>query len=147
MWADAVRGLEQFPDAVLTGVDQTGHPLALRCRPRADHVHRVLRFPGAPGVDLRDGPACLLAHSHDEHLWTLRSFLVRGVVTTEGPDRVFTPCAVVPGNGMAGPVGDLRTFVAARRRAGRYLRRRRLPRPRVPWRQVRRYIPDETICG
>jgi hypothetical protein len=31
----------------------------------------------------------------------------------------------------------LRGFVAARRRAGRYLRRHRLARPRVPWARYR----------
>gem|GEM_PF-5270519 len=39
---------------------------------------------------------------------------------------------------MAGPVGDARSFLAARQRAGRYLARRGIPRPRVPWDLLRR---------
>ena len=137
MWSDVVSGLETVPDAVLTGVDASGYPAGVRCSPRPDHVHQQLRCVRPPGVDLVDGPASLLGHSHDELLWNLRSFLVRGTVRTVGSEWIFSPAAVVPGLGMAGPVGEFRSFIAARRRAGRFLSRRGLDRPAVPWRQIR----------
>lgn len=133
---ERVRGaLARFPDAVLTGRDADGAPVSVRCRPVPDGGR--LRIPGAPGVDPVAGPASLLAHSHDENLWTLRSVVVRGELAVHGDTWVLTPSAVVPGTGLAGPLGDLRAFVAARRRAGRWLARRGLPRPRIPWEHFR----------
>lgn len=137
MPAELHRALARFPDAVLSGLDGAGRPVSVRCRPSADPARGVLRCARASGVDVVDGPASLLCHSHDEKLARLRSFLVRGSVATEGAEWVFTPGVLVEGLGMAGPLGDARAFVAARRRAGRWLAARRLPRPRVPWTRVR----------
>jgi hypothetical protein len=67
----------------------------------------------------------------------LRSFAVRGHLLTDGAEWRFRPTATIAGLGMSGPIGDLRVFLAARRRAGRYLAVRALPRPRVPWRRLR----------
>ena len=62
-------------------------------------------------------------------------------VATTGAERVFHPLALalalVPGTGLAGPVGDVRSFLAARQRAGRYLDRRGLQRLIIPWQLVR----------
>jgi hypothetical protein len=137
MWPELVRDLARFPDAVLTGLDGRGYPLSVRCRPLPDHGRRLLRWARPPGVELVDGPASLLCHSHDERLGRLRSFAVRGELRGEDDEWVFTPRALVPGLGMAGPLGDLRVFVDARRRAARYLRRRGLARPRVRWARLR----------
>lgn len=132
---DLRRALARFPDVVLTGLDRSGRPVSVRCRPAVDGDR--LRLPRAAGIELVDGPASVLGHSHDERLWDLRSFVAPGAVVTEGADWLFTPAGVVPGTGMAGPVGDLRGFVAARRRAGRWLSRRGLARPRIPWARFR----------
>lgn len=137
VWPELVRELQRFPDAVLTGLDGAGSPVSVRRRLRPDADRRRLRCPRAVGVELIDGPASLLCHRHDEQLWRLRSFVVRGSLTRDGDEWTFTPTRLVAGPGMAGPLGDLRGFVTARRRAGRYLRRRGLPRPRVPWDRYR----------
>jgi hypothetical protein len=131
------RALARFPDAVLSGVDASGGPVSLRCRPRHDAQRGVLRCRRAPGVDLQDGPASLLWHGHDDKLAHLRSLQVHGTLVTDGAEWVVTPHRVVPGLGMRGPLGDLRVFLAARRRAARYLAARGLPRPRVPWERLR----------
>jgi hypothetical protein len=145
MWPELVRELARFPDGVLTGRDTDGYPVSVRCRPRPDHVHRLLRCRRPCGIELVDGRASLLCHSHDERLWALRSFLIRGELSTGSGEWIFTPLVLVPGQGLAGPVGDLRSFVAARRRAGRYLGRRRLARPQVPWSRLRaRDVPDRS---
>ncbi len=137
MWTELTQAMAGFPDAVLTGVNAQGFPLSVRCRPQLDPALRALHVDRAPGVALLDGPASLLCHSHDRNLWRLRSFLVRGQLTTTGTTWVFHPGALVPGTGLAGPVGDVRSFLAARQRAGRYLARRGLTRPNVPWQLVR----------
>lgn len=137
MWTELTQAMASFPDAVLTGVDAQGFPSSVRCRPRPDPALRAVHIDRAPGVVLCDGPASLLCHSHDRNLWRLRSLLIRGELTATGTDWIFHPVALVPGTGLAGPIGDVRSFLAARQRAGRYLARRRLPRPKVPWHLVR----------
>jgi hypothetical protein len=137
MWDELVRDLARFPDAVLTGLDALGRPTSVRAVPRPDAADRVVRFARPPGVELVDGPASVLCHSHDAQLWNLRSFVARGTVAAVGDDWVFTPTALVPGTGLSGPLGGLRSFVAARGRAGRYLARRGLSRPVVPWSRFR----------
>lgn len=136
-WTELVHLLGRFDSAVLTALDPTGHPIATRCRPRADHARRVLRCGPAVGLQIADGPGSLLCHSHDDELWSLRSFLVRGTLQAEGEDLVLTPHVLVPGTGLRGPLADARGFLAARRRAGRYLARRALARPRIPWSTLR----------
>jgi len=137
MWDEVQRGVARFPDAVLTGLDGSGRPTSIRSRPRPDPVNRQLRFLRTPSVELTDGPASVLCHSHDRNLWRLRSFLARGTLTTDANDWVFTPSAYTAGTGMNGPIGDLRGFVAARRRAGNYLEGRGPTRPTIPWHRFR----------
>ncbi len=132
---DLRRALARFPDVVLTGRDPSGAPVSVRRRPTVDGDR--LRLPRAPGVELADGPASILGHSHDERLWRLRSFVAPGTVVAEGAEWLFRPSGLVPGTGVSGPVGDLRGFVATRRRAGRWSAHRGLARPRIPWARFR----------
>ena len=135
MWPEITKGLALFPDAVLTALDAEGYPLSMRCQPREDTDARVLRVPG--GVDMRPGPASLLCHYHDENLWKLRAFLVRGRIEPADDGWVFHPEKFIPGGGMGGPLGDLRAVVEARRTARRYLAKRGLPRPVIPWNRIK----------
>ena len=50
---------------------------------------------------------------------------------------MFTPTALVLGTGMSGQLGDLQAFLAARKRAGRYLSPRGLSRLVIPWERLR----------
>jgi hypothetical protein len=131
-------GSPRSQSAVLTGRDADGNPFSVRWRPRAVPAERVLRGPRAAGVELADGPASLLCHSLDDDVSTLRSLLVRGTLRTVGDRWELTPTTLTPGLGMSGMLGDARTFRAARKRAARYLRRRALARPSVPWTTIRR---------
>ena len=137
MWAEVVTGVGAFPDAVLTGRDVDGCPFSVRWAPQVIAAEQVLRAPRAAGVELTDGPASLLGHSLDSGLGGLRSFLVRGTLRTLGDDWVFRPDTYVAGLGMSGPLADFRGFLDARRRASRYLQRRGLDRPRIPWPTIR----------
>ena len=137
MWVELVRALGGFPDAVLTWLDDSGHPVAVRCRPGLDHDRQVVKFCATLPLPPRPGFASLLCHSHDARLWQLRSFLVKGRLDGVDGSWVFTPTALVPGTGMSGPLGDLQAFLAARKRAGQYLSRRGLSRPVIPWERLR----------
>ena len=137
MWTEAVGALARFDDAVLSGVGPDGYPVSVRVRPRPDHGRRLLVLPDELPAAFVAGPASLLCHSHDRRLWNLRSFLIRGGLEQSVHGWVLRPVALVPGTGMAGALGDIRAFIAARRRAGRYLARRGLQRPAVPWRDLR----------
>jgi hypothetical protein len=75
-----------------------------------------------------------LCHRHDENLWNLKSFLVRGTLARgEDGEWTFRPERCVPGAGIGGPMAMVRFVAGARKTAGRYLEKRGLPRPRIPW--------------
>lgn len=78
MWGEIVNHLPSFESAVLTGLDGEGYPYSVRCRPYTDPVRRVLRMRLPDGTPVQPGPASLLCHKHDESMWNLKSFLVRG---------------------------------------------------------------------
>ncbi len=136
MWDEIAEHLPGFESAVLTGLDAEGYPYSVRCRPRTDPVRRVLRVRLFEGIPVRPGPASLLCHSHDENLWNLKSFLVRGELGRDARGWKFHPQRFIPGAGIGGPASMLRLFAGSRRTARRYLERRGLPRPRVPWEEI-----------
>ncbi len=138
MWAEIRRRLRGFSSPVLTGVDGGGYPFSIRCAPELDETQQVLRvsLPGWTGI--RPGPASLLCHSHNQLLWDLRSFLVRGTLEPIGGETwLFRPSRFVPGVGIGGLAGVVRFALAKRRAARRYLERRGLPRPRIDWAQLK----------
>lgn len=136
MWDEIVRHLADFPTAVLTGTDDAGYPFSLRCRPEPDPSTQTLRFHLPEGGGIRTGPACLLCHRHDEQLWNLKSFLLRGELARDAGGWVFRPGRFVPGAGIGGLIALLRFVRAGRRRTRRYLERRALARPAVPWDRI-----------
>jgi hypothetical protein len=136
VWDEIVEHLAGFESAVLTGVDAEGYPYSVRCRPRADPVGRVLRVRLPAEIPIRSGPASLLCHSHDANVWNLRSFLVRGELGSDARGWKLHPLKFVPGAGIGGSMGVVRFVVGSRRNARRYLDRRGLSRPRVPWAEL-----------
>ena len=137
MRAEITKYLYQFESAVLSGLDEAGYPFSVRCRPylkaAGDEALKVWLPPNTP---LRPGPASLLCHSHDEELWNLRSFLVRGVLVRDDGGWIFEPRQFIPGAGIGGMPDTIRFFTSSRRNAGRYLRKRGLARPRIPWDEI-----------
>jgi hypothetical protein len=137
MWAEITKYLYQFESAVLSGLDEEGYPFSVRCRPYPDASGaEVLRVWLPPHTVLRPGPASLLCHSHDENLWNLRSFLVRGVLKKDDGGWSFEPVQFIPGAGIGGFPAMIRFFTGARRNARRYLKKRRLARPRILWDEI-----------
>lgn len=133
MWRDIVHDLRRLPTAVVTVVDAGGYPLSVRCRPVADPSHRALRLDLPSWVQPRPGPAGLLGHSHNERLWALESFGVRGTLERRDGHWMLVPSRHVPGMGKGGLLGFLRLTRSGRKRAAAYLHRRDLPRPTVSW--------------
>jgi hypothetical protein len=142
MWREIVEHLADFPTAVLTAVDDTGYPFSLRCRPESDDSTQTLRLRLPEGTKVRTGPAGLLCHRHDEQLWNLKSFFLRGELERDARGWIFHPRGFVPGAGIGGLVGLVRFVRAGRRRTRRYLKKRGLARPSVPWDQIQAVWKD-----
>ncbi|MGX1807978.1 hypothetical protein ACWIGI_19850 [Nocardia sp. NPDC055321] len=127
---DIHHALYRFPDGVvLTAESAIGYPVSMRCHPGPRGDSWVLARPR--WFDGVDGPATMLAHSHDADGWNLRSVRIRGTIRSEGIDIVFTPTGFEENTGS--PAQALRTSRAAKD----YLRRRGLARPKVPWARIK----------
>lgn len=133
MWAKLVKNLAAFPSAVVTGLNPEGYPFSIRCTPQIDHAQQVLHMQFPAEAMIQSGSAGLLCHSHDERLWNLKSFVVHGHLEQQADGWVFRPRRFIPGGGVSGPLGDIRTMINARRAAKQYLEKRRLPRPAIRW--------------
>jgi hypothetical protein len=139
VWDEIEEHLPSFESAVLSALDAEGYPYSVRCRPQPDRASKLLRVRLPTGIPVRPGPASLLCHRHDEDLWNLKSFLVRGVLDAlDGEGWIFRPDKLVPGAGIGGPMSMVRFVVGARKNAKSYLESRGLPRPRVPWAEIQK---------
>ena len=138
MWPEVRRHLRGFSSLVLTGVDADGYPLSIRCAPEIDEAQQGLRVSLPAWTRMGPGPASLLCHGHNQLLWNIRSFMVRGTLEPAGGETgLFRPTLFIPGIGVAGLPGMVRFALAKRRAAARYLQRRGLARPRIDWAQLK----------
>jgi hypothetical protein len=138
MWAEVRRHLRRFSSPILTGLDGDGYPVSIRCTPEVDESEQVLRVSLPAWTGIRPGPASLLCHSHNQLLWNLRSFMLRGIIEPAGGDAwLFRPARFVPGIGIGGLAGMARFAFAKRRAASRYLQRRGLARPTIDWAELK----------
>ncbi len=144
MWKEIEKYAPLFASAVLTGVDDRGYPLSLRCRPELDLKSRVLRLKASHTTRLLDGPACLLFHSHDERLWNQKSFVLSGELETGGEGWAFRPVRFIPGMGLNGIRSYWSFITKGRRTAKSYLVKRGLPRPKVDWEAFLGWMRDAT---
>lgn len=141
MWRDFVELLPTFDSAVLTGLDLQGYPFSVRCKPAVDSSRYVLNLTVPGDAAIQPGPASLLVHSHTDQLWDLRSYLVRGQIKQEGERWIFAPETYTPGAGVTGLGGFIRFVRTSRRNTDGYLKRRNLPRPKIPWDQINAVKP------
>lgn len=132
MWDQINRYLPEFDTAVLTGFDTSGRPFSLRCQPLIDD-DRVVRLQLPAYIELLPGPANLLCHRHDERLWNLKSFALRGLLERDDGGWLLRPEVFIPGAGIGGLMSYVRFLRSGRRTTRRYLKTRNLDRPRVPW--------------
>lgn len=136
MWDEIMKHLADFSSAVLTGVDQAGYPFSVRCKPEPDADEQVLRVQVPEYTNIQPGPAGLLCHKHDEQLWNLKSFILRGSLERGVNGWIFCPHRLTPGAGIGGLFGMVRFLRSGRRIAKRYLDERGLERPSIPWDRV-----------
>lgn len=132
--------LASFPTVVLTERDVSGHPFSVRVSARVASTPEtgVVLVLGCTGSDaLAAGPGSVLCHRHDAQLRSLRSFVLAGDFRRHKDEWVFVPKRLIPGAGAGGPVKNLQFMLAGRHRAGRYLTRRGMSRPAVPWVRLR----------
>jgi hypothetical protein len=132
MWPEIVKRLPRYSSAVLTGLDSGGDPISVRCQPTLDHQAQVLRVLMPDGLGVVPGPAGLLCHRHNEQLWDLKSFLLRGTLEPTGHGWVFRPRQLVGGMDTT-LLSNLRLLRNGRRTAKHYLAARGLRRPTIPW--------------
>ncbi|GID30664.1 pyridoxamine 5'-phosphate oxidase family protein [Paractinoplanes brasiliensis] len=129
----AVRRMSAFGGAVLSAYDVSGAPAMRRVHPSAVDGRFVL-----DAVDgLVAGRASLLWHSHDAKLDALRAFVVTGTLTPSSGAWVLNPERYISTADRMTPLTMLRTILGLRKTAARYLAKRNLPRPAVPWSEYR----------
>jgi hypothetical protein len=126
---EQARALRGYDSVVLTSIDHDGRPSSRRVR--AEARDGALHLDGAAAA--RPGPASLLAHRHDEQTWHLRSVGAAGTLAVDDAGRAtFTTGRLLPG-ASASPRAALRMIRQCRATTERYLDRRGLARPTVPW--------------
>jgi hypothetical protein len=137
MWGEIEKYLPQFSSAVLTAVDAQGYPVSVRCQPRPDATAQILHISIPANLEMQPGPTGLLCHSHDEKLWNLKSFSVRGILEIAGDEYILRPLQILPGVGMGGPLSTMRMLFESPRKAKHYLQKRGLPQPNIPWEKIK----------
>lgn len=137
MWGDFARLAPAFGSAVLTTIDAEGYPASTRVQFALDTDQERVRLEAGIGTPLRAGKAALLFHSFNDKLWDLRSYMLRGTLTQADGGWLFAPEQYTPG--MSQDPRAFFTFVrTARRKAAAYLKKRNLPRPKIPWDDINR---------
>jgi len=141
----ALTELAAYPSAVLATRTGDGMPSLRRVRVAGPGAAGRLRLDVPPDGQLREGPASLLAHGHDEQLWSLRSVVVTGeLMAADG--WVFRPDRIVGGASGVSPLAVLRQLRGLRRTADGYLEKRSLPRPAIAWHSIRG-VKEEVRAG
>ena len=136
MWADLYKAVPNFSTAVLTFRDPDGYPSSTRCSFVADAATQSFVLDIPAGVTVQPGPASLLWHRHDEQLWNQVSYTTRGRLEQMDGAWRYTPTRYSPGLGVGGVPAFIGFVFGARRTTRRYLHRRHLARPKVPWDQI-----------
>jgi len=130
-----LRELPSYASSVLSWPDENGS-MSARVLTTVDDKGQVVLTGDEP---LAVGPASLLSHSHNDKLAALRSFVARGRVEGHGDGWVFVPDRYVPGAAPT-PGAALRMLRGARGSAARYLDKRGLARPAIPWDEYARLV-------
>ena len=141
MWDEIVKQLQEYENAVLTIVNEDGYPFSIRCTPTPDSENQVLRL-DLPNIEsIKQGRAGLLWHKHNEQIFDMSSFGVRGSLQRDEKGWYVLPERHIPGAGLA--ITDLLNMVRdGRRTAKKYLAKRGLPRPKIPWKRMQALYKD-----
>ncbi len=137
MWDKIYDALELHHDAVLTGYDEHGFPFSIRCMPVVDRQNRRLNVDVPESSEIQPGKASILMHSHDENLWNLVQFLIRGTLVKTSEGHYFVPASINGSPHPAGGMDAIKSLRAIRRRGNSYLERHSIQRPTVPWDDIK----------
>ena len=121
--------LPHYLSGVLSWMGADGAPSSTRVRPTVESDGRLAL---GQDLELHPGAASLLCHSHDNELWSQRSFVTVGRLEHVGERWTFVCERFIEGASNR-PLRLLRMFRDARSTAHRYLERRGLSRPAVAW--------------
>jgi hypothetical protein len=128
--AEAAKWLKKFDEAVLTVLDADGYPASIRVDTHTyDGDTGRLRAPLPDALRIVEGPANLLCHYHDEKLWKLKAFQVKGRLETRDGGWDFVTTSFKPPSKLELFAFLKGTGIAAQK----YLDRRGLERPEVNW--------------
>jgi hypothetical protein len=121
--------LSAYSSVVLGSFGADGSPMLLRTTASAEGDAYRLALPD--DVEMADGRASLLVHRHDARLWNLHSASVVGSLKGSlfTPERLIEPAQ----RSRASLADPLRITRATRASTKRYLERRNLARPSIPW--------------
>jgi hypothetical protein len=134
VWAEAAQWLSKFEGAVLTAVDADGYPVSIRVTARDyDATNGTLPAAFPPALQVAEGPANVLAHSHDEKLWKLQMIQIKGRLERRGDGWVFQSTHFDAPSKLAFFKFLRGNSVAAQK----YLDKRGLKRPSINWAAVK----------
>jgi hypothetical protein len=121
----------RYDTAVLSVVGHDGYPFSIRVPVSADRRGRAIWIDAqpAPTLPLLPGPACLMAHDHDEKLSWSRNFQVRGQLLGDRGGWTVTPHQVIHGFELP-PVGPITRAVSNFRKIRRFRRTAKAERAR-----------------
>ena len=136
MWNDILDALEAYDSAVLTGFDAREFPFSMRMLPQADRQQRRIYLDVPAQSRIQPGKASLLMHSHNEQLWDMTQFLIRGTLVHSHNGWYFVPQQAQGSVSAPKGLDILRSIRRMRRSAGSFLKREGLPRPKVDWKAI-----------
>jgi hypothetical protein len=137
-FGQVVRRLPAYADAVLATVVGEEAPVLRRVRPVPDLGSGTFRLAGADASEVRGATAAnLLLHRHDDQLGRLHQLGLVGTLEAAEGDVALRPTRVLAGAEATNPVALVRTVRGLRRTTRRYLERRGLTRPVIPWAEYR----------
>lgn len=136
MSAEASTWIAKYRDVVVTAVDADGYPVSVRrARPRYDGINGII-FELPDALRIKEGPANMLCHSHDEDLLHLSAIQVKGRLRRAGSTWVFVITAfTAPPSSQLVALWHLAS--SGRGAARRYLDKRGLGRPQIDWIAIR----------
>ncbi len=142
MWDEIVKKLPEYESAVLTVVGEDGYPFSIRFVPTADAARKGLRLELSNIESIRQGRVGLLWHKHNEKLFDMSSFGVRGSLERDEGGWYVLPEKHIPGAALG--ITDLIKMVrGGRHTAKRYLSKRGLSRPKIPWDTIQSWFEDK----
>ena len=112
----------RYQEAVLSLVAPDGFPFSVRVPISVDKAARRVRIgPGALGVPVQPGRACVTAHDHDADFRWQRNFQVRGDLVEEDGGWAFVPKRLIGGFELP-PESKLKVYALNARKMVRFRR-------------------------